>query len=160
VKPFGKKEIVMKKMVLGISLTLAALVFLVSPAAAATPQQGAPALSVFLASLGTPAPTPVAKRPALGGKVLCSVSANCGSGGTIGCSGNNSTTSCSGTDQNCSVGQQGSVTCDGVTTWCPPCQVNCDDLWSQCELNCEPCPIKTFQCSSPYRCRCDYLHCG
>src|SRR6478752_5860402 len=122
----------MKKMVLGLSLSLAALAFLMAPAmAASSPPQVARVLSVtdqaFLASLATPAATPAAKRPQIGPKSLCTASANCWDGSTVSCSGNNSTTSCSATDSNCSVHQRGSVTCDGVTTSCPicPCDLDC-----------------------------------
>jgi hypothetical protein len=148
----------MKKMALGILLTLAVLSVLASPATAASPSPGVPALSAFLSSLAAPAPVLAAKRPIIG-KSLCSASANCGSGGTISCSGNNSTTSCSAADQNCSVGQRGFVTCDGVTTQCPnACPVDCDTLEQNCADSCNPCSIKTFQCS-PYRCRCDFANC-
>jgi hypothetical protein len=153
----------MKKMVLGLSLSLAALGFLMSPAMAATsPSQAAAVLSAadqaFIASLavvpGVPAPVDAAKGPAIGAKSLCTATANCWNGGTVSCSSNTSVTSCSAADGNCSVGERGHVTCDGVTTWCPTaCPVDCDALELQCEEDCSPCPIKTFQCS-PYRCRC------
>ncbi len=150
----------MKKMVLGLSLFLVALAFLVSPARASSLQ---PALSAadqaFLASLaesaGTPAPVPAAKRPAVGGKSLCTATASCGGGVTVSCSGNNSVTSCSAADRNCAASERGHVTCDGVTTSCSTCPVDCDMLENQCAESCSPCPIKTFQCS-PYRCRCSF----
>ncbi len=107
----------MKKMVLGFSLALAALGFLASPALAA-PLSAAD--QAFIASLAQPAPVPAAQRPALGEKALCTATANCWNGTTVSCSGNNSTTSCSATDSNCGGGQRGSVTCDGVTVFCPP----------------------------------------
>jgi len=56
-------------------------------------------------------------------KALCSASASCGTS-TISCQGNNSTTSCTATDRNCSVGQRGFVTCDGVTTYCTTCPID------------------------------------
>jgi hypothetical protein len=131
----------MKKIVLGLSLSLVALGFLIPPAMAATSPQSAPELSAFLESLATPvAPVPAAKRPALEGKALCTATAHCASS-TISCSGNNSTTSCSSADQNCSVGQRGFVTCDGTTTVCPtacPCppdyclNVDCSDQCGGC----------------------------
>jgi hypothetical protein len=150
----------MKKMVLGISMILAALVFLVPAATAASRPQGAPTLSAFLASLATPAPVPMAKRPALTGKALCTATANCGSGGTISCDGNNSTTSCSATDQDCSVAQRGSVTCDGVTTVCPndcPCPVSfCDTKDANCASRCSGCDYN-FDCD-PVACT-SFCHC-
>jgi hypothetical protein len=61
----------------------------------------------------------VANRPRIGlEKSLCSATANCATG-TVSCQGNNSTTSCSGFDRNCSLGERGHVTCDGITTSCP-----------------------------------------
>ncbi|HEX4965158.1 MAG TPA: hypothetical protein VF173_30395 [Thermoanaerobaculia bacterium] len=152
----------MKKMLVGLSLSLAALGFLLSPAmAVASPPQAAPVLSVadqaFLASLaaplGTPAPVDAAKRPHIGPKSLCNATANCWNGGTVTCSGNNSVTSCSAADGNCGVGEPGHVTCDGVTTPCAPCPIDCDALAQQCADNCSPCAVKSFQCN-PYRCRC------
>jgi hypothetical protein len=154
----------MKKMLLGFSLTVAALGLLMAPAMAATsPPQAAPALSAadqaFLASLaapvGTPAPELAAKRPTLGKKALCNATANCANGGTVSCSGNNSTTSCTAVDGNCAVGEPGHVTCDGVTTSCSACPVDCDALAQQCADNCSPCAVRSFQCS-PYRCRCNF----
>lgn len=112
----------MKKMVLGISMILAAFGFLVSPATAARPPQDAPALSAFLATLTVPAQAPApalaATRPPLG-KSTCSASADCGSGITLGCTGNNS---CSAVNRSCSTGLRGSVTCDGIRVPCTnPC---------------------------------------
>jgi hypothetical protein len=150
----------MKKMVLGLSLTLAALAFLVSPAMAA-PLSAAD--QAFIASLSAPAPVPAAKRPALGEKALCNASANCWDGSTVSCSGNNSTTSCSAADSNCSGGQRGSVTCDGVTTFCPPCpcDLNCAEERSFCIQDCSPCPA-IFSCNltaCTTSCRCKFSGC-
>jgi hypothetical protein len=151
----------MKKMVLGLSLSLAALGFLMSPPLALAAPPGVPALSLadqaFLASLAVPAATPAAKRPQVGAKSLCSATANCWNGGTVSCSGNSSTTSCSAVDGSC-PGEPGHVTCDGVTTTCSACVQTCDDLAAQCDDGCYPCAVKFFQCS-PYRCRCDFIHC-
>ena len=143
----------MKKTLLGLTLSLAALSFLGSPAVA-VPLSAAD--QAFISSLAAPVPVAAAKRPALGEKSLCNATANCGGGVTVSCSGNNSVTSCSAADRNCDAGEQGHVTCDGVTTWCSPvCPANCDDLFLMCEENCSPCTIKSFQCS-PYRCRCNF----
>lgn len=57
-------------------------------------------------------------------KALCSATANCASG-TVSCNGNNSATSCAAYDRNCATGEQGHVTCDGVTTWCPTVACGC-----------------------------------
>ena len=155
----------MKKIVLGIGFV--ALVFLVFPAVAARPPQGGSAPSAadqaFLASLAAPAPGMAAKRPATGveGKALCTASANCGSGGTISCSGNST---CSNVDQNCSVGQRGSVTCDSVTTQCPnacPCDLNCSADRQDCISDCDPCPA-IFSCNMSTcteSCRCKFSGC-
>lgn len=145
----------MKKMVLGLSLSLIALAFLVSPAMAASPQ---PALSAedqeFLASLAAPAPEPTAKRPALGSKSACTATANCGTGTPVSCSGNNS---CTAVDRNCATGTRGNVVCDGVKTKCQPAcpGPDCDARAQQCSETCGFCPISIFQCD-PYVCHCDF----
>ncbi len=149
----------MKKIVLGVSISLVVFGFLVSPAAAASVPHGGPSLSAFLASLGTPVPVPMAKRPPIQGKSLCTATANCVGGGTISCSSNLSSSNCSAVDFNCSVGEVGHVTCDGVPHSCSgSCPVDCDTLEQNCADSCNPCSIKTFQCS-PYRCRCDFATC-
>jgi hypothetical protein len=150
----------MKKILLGLSLSLAALGFLVSPAMAAPLSATDQA---FIASLAAPAPVPAAKRPALGEKALCNATANCWDGSTVSCSGNNSTTSCSATDSNCSVGQRGSVTCDGVTTLCPacPCDLDCAAERADCIGTCDPCPA-LFSCSlstCTVSCHCKFSGC-
>jgi hypothetical protein len=156
----------MKKMVLGLSLALVTLGFLVSPAMAADPPQ-APRMSVadqaFLASLatpvGTPAPVLAAKSPRAGlEKALCTATVSCLDGTSVSCQGNNSTTSCKAVDRNCSVGQRGSVTCDGVTTSCPacPCSLDCTAARRECVLFCDPCGV-FFTCSlstCTQNCRC------
>lgn len=145
----------MKRMVLGVSMILACLVFLVPPATAATVSHGAPVLSDFLASLTGPAPVSAAKRPALREKSLCAAAANCANGGTVSCSSNTSTSSCTAVDGNCSVGEPGHVTCDGVTTWCSPC-FNCDTLEQDCSWSCNPCSYN-FSCdpvTQDWSCRC------
>jgi hypothetical protein len=157
----------MKKMVLGFSMVLAALVFLGSPALAATESSTLSAADLaFLASLAAPAPTLAAKRPASLEKALCSAQATCWDGSVISCLGNNSTTSCSATDSNCSAGQQGSVTCDGNTTACPPCPGCGPDFctWEDeqnCSNNCYPCSY-TLTCNTTYCaeiCRCNFRTC-
>ena len=153
----------MKKVALGFLLVLAALGLTTSPGMAAPAASAAD--QAFLAALAAPvAPVPAAKRPALGGKALCTASANCGTGGTISCSGNNSTTSCSATDQNCSLGQRGSVTCDGVTTLCPNtcCPgLDCSAERSNCAADCSPCAF-TFSCNTStcaVTCHCKFSTC-
>ncbi|HEX3553957.1 MAG TPA: hypothetical protein VIA62_12095 [Thermoanaerobaculia bacterium] len=112
----------MKKMLLGLSLAVAALGLLMSPAMAETsPPQAAPALSAedqaFLASLAapvaTPAPELAAKRPTIHPKDTCI--ANCASG-TVSCSGAGT---CTAVDRNCSANERGHVTCGSTTTFCP-----------------------------------------
>jgi len=161
----------MKKMVLGLSLALAALTFLISPPLTAASLQAVPALSLadqaFLASLAVPAANPAAKRPQIGAKSLCSATANCWNGGTVSCTGNNSTTSCSAVDGNC-PGERGHVTCDGVTTACPtPCP-GCGVIgvdWctgeADCAANCAPCDY-TYTCNATFctdHCRCNFRTC-
>lgn len=147
----------MKKMVLGLSLSLAALAFLMSPALAApNPAPAAPVLSAadqdFLASLaapvGTPAPELTAKRPAIGQKAMCT--ANCWNGGTVSCTGTGTCTAVNG-----SCPEPGHVTCDGTPHSCSACVPSCDDLELECEESCSPCAVRTFQCS-PYICHCNF----
>ena len=65
----------------------------------------------------------------------CSATANCASGyGTVYCEGN---TSCTAYDRSC-PGEQGHVTCDGVTTWCPTVACPCSGGPIQCN-NCNTC---------------------
>jgi hypothetical protein len=164
----------MKKLVLGLSLTLAALILLVSPALAETKEpQAVRTLSAadraFLASLARMpiAPAPAAKRPGddppIGEFALCTATASCGSY-NISCQGNNSTTSCTATDRNC-PGEQGHVTCDGNTTWCSETCDGCPPGWCDgeeaCASNCYPCNY-TYTCNQTYcfdRCRCIFSTC-
>jgi hypothetical protein len=163
----------MKKMVLVLSLSLAALAFLMSPAmATARPTQVAPVLSVadqdFLASLavapaGTPAPVPAAKRPArpaIGKKALCTATANCSFGGTVSCQGNNS---CTAVDGNCSWGEVGYVICDSQLYSCAGscCPGNFCTREDQCASSCYPCSY-SYTCnysSCSDDCECNYSTC-
>ena len=161
----------MKKMVLGLSLALAAFGFLLSPALAAdNPQRAVATLSAadqaFLASLALPAaPTPAAQRPKGGlEKALCHAAANCASG-TVSCDGNNSTASCTGVDRNCAAGERGHVTCDGVTTWCPTTCTDCGPDFctgrQDCIDSCYPC-FAIYMCNATTctdTCRCKFSTC-
>ena len=143
----------MKKRLLVLFLVLAALGFVISPAMAADSPRGAPALTAadraFLGSIAAPVKTPAApergaRRPPGGGvgeKALCTATANCAFGGTVYCEGNNSSASCSATDGNCSWGEVGHVTCDGVTTSCGGscCPENFCSHEFQCYQSCWPC---------------------
>jgi hypothetical protein len=141
-----------KKIVLGIALTLAALCLATSPAIAdAGSPQAAPVLSAadqeFLASLVTPAPVLEAKRP-LAEKSMCT--ASCGPYPSVTCSG----ITCSAANRNCSVGGEGNVKCDGVKTKCsPPCP-DCAQLQQNCTTMCggSEC-VLSFTCEL-YSCRC------
>jgi len=159
----------MKKMVPGFFWALAVFGLFMSPALAETnPLQAAPALSTadqaFLASLAAPvAPTPAAKRPAFGPKALCTATANCAFGGTVSCQGNNSYSSCSASDGDCSWGNVGYVICDGNYYGCPGscCPADfCTRDW-QCAQSCYPCnPIYTCHwgsCSD--NCDCQWSTC-
>jgi hypothetical protein len=143
----------MKRLALGLVLTLAALDLMVSPAMADSGSpHAAPALSAedqeFIASLILPDPTPAAKRPIVG-KATCS--ASCWDGSVVTCTG----TTCSGTNSNCAAGERGRVICDGNPTKCPKCIVDCTALENQCADTCGFCPILSFTCD-PYSCRCDF----
>jgi hypothetical protein len=160
----------MKRMVLGLSLSLAAFGFLMSPTlAAASSTPAAPVLSLsdqaFLASLaplpaGAPAPElaankPSAKKPAFGVKSFCS--ANCWNGGTVSCSGS----TCSAVDGSCP--EPGHVTCDGVTTSCSACTGGgscgdpdfCTNAEADCAAGCAPCSY-FFSCNE----NTCHFHCG
>jgi hypothetical protein len=162
----------MNRIGLGFSLALVALIFLWSPALAESPPQASRVLSVadqaFLASLatsrGTPAAAHAAKRPRSGSgtgweKAQCSASATCRDGSTVSCEGNNSTASCTGVDSQCPWGEQGHVTCDGVTTWCPACPFNCAVAEENCSRGCYPCEA-IFSCDeSGPSCDCRWSTC-
>jgi hypothetical protein len=145
----------MKKMVFGLCVVLVAFGFALSPARAASPAP-VPELSDFLASLGTPAPTLEAKRPAIQGKAFCSATAHCVNGTTVSCSGTSTTSTCIAADHNC-PNEKGHVTCDGTTTFCTaPCPCNCTDYQAQCLEICGSCPF-TFKCTAstcPGTCKC------
>jgi len=166
----------MRKMLLGLSLFLAAFGFFLPPAMAADLPQVAPAPSAadlaFLASLAAPLNAPVAPEPAAKGpggleKALCSATANCWDGTTRSCQGNNSVTACVGVDSNCPT-QRGYVTCDGATQYCPICPTSggCPSNWctfeAECASSCFPCDY-TYTCNGePYctdRCRCIFSTC-
>lgn len=154
----------MKKMVFGVSLALTALGFLMSPAvAAAGPPHGGPTLSAFLASLAKPAPVPAAKHPALGGKALCTATANCSFGGTVSCQGNSSSTSCTAVDGNCAWGEVGYVICDGHYSSCSGscCPENFCTREDRCASSCYPCSY-SYTCNYSYcsdDCECNYSTC-
>ena len=152
---------------LRLSLAFVILSLFTLPAMAANPPQAAPALSAvdqaFIASLAIPgAPTPAARPPQSGTKALCSAAASCNDGTIVSCTGNNSTTSCSGSDRNCAVGERGHVTCDGNTTVCPtPCPVDCDQLEQDCAWTCNPCNYN-FSCNPDtgfHSCHCIFRTC-
>lgn len=67
-------------------------------------------------------PTDEAVRTSFGGDIgeqsTCSAWANCEDGTMVDCTGENT---CTAVDQDCSVGQEGYVECDGVRTSCPSC---------------------------------------
>ncbi|HWM91479.1 MAG TPA: hypothetical protein VN493_12005 [Thermoanaerobaculia bacterium] len=65
------------------------------------------------------------KRPPTA-MALCDATANCWSGGTVFCEDNTTPANCTAVDHNCSIGEPGHVSCNGVTTWCSACQVNCN----------------------------------
>ena len=72
-------------------------------------------------------PVFAAKKPSPGGvgtSADCDAWANCASG-TIHCHGNNT---CIAVDRDCLSCEQGHVTCDGATTWCPTA-CNCNSYF-------------------------------
>jgi hypothetical protein len=111
------------------SILACILLFVAVAAFAQTPSRPPLSREALAAILGQPVASScatqpsgarqVAKRPAaLPTKSLCSATANCDTG-TVSCSSNVSTSSCTAVDRDCSVNEPGHVTCDGVTTVCP-----------------------------------------
>lgn len=158
----------MKKTVLRLSLALATLGLLTSPAIT-TAQTLNAVDQAFLSSLALPVTAPAPAVAATGlDKALCTASAHCWDGSTVSCQGNNSTTSCTGTDSNCSVGQRGSVNCDGNITLCPACPSSsctsfCAAEREACASDCYPCGF-SFTCSSSTppctrSCKCKFSTC-
>lgn len=163
----------MKKVLYRLSLLLV-VVSLVHPAmAAAEPARAAPSpdrgFLAFLNALQNPVPmAAAAKGKGPGGGVsqmsLCTASASCGSEPGLYCEDDTNPANCVGVDQNCP--QQGYVTCDGVTTWCPNACPTCPGDWCtrdyQCYLSCYPCaPIYTcydYPSCSDY-CDCQWSTC-
>lgn len=101
----------------------------------------------FMALLGRPAvsgscPTPLSGVFLASGPVsYASCSANCQWGGTVSCP--TGTNVCSAANSSC-PSEQGHVTCDGVTIWCPMCCAS-NDWCCRCDVT-QGC----FEC-----CRCD-----
>jgi|SRR6202035_1584770 len=61
---------------------------------------------------------PPRERPRVQTKALCTATAHCETG-TVSCSSNVNAANCSAVDRDCANCEQGHVTCDGATTWCP-----------------------------------------
>ena len=72
---------------------------------------------------------------------LCTSTATCYDGSTVSCSGN----TCSAVDGNCDFGVRGSVTCNGVTSYCPQCPCDGTPVCCTCD--------RTGDCFAC--CRCD-----
>lgn len=85
------------------------------PAAGATPAApyGAPIIGAFQL-----APLPMFD---VGSASTCNATATCADGRTISCSCNDTACSCSGVDQNCSTGVEGSVSCGSTRVYCDTC---------------------------------------
>jgi hypothetical protein len=149
----------MKRPVLGFVLAIAAFALLVPPVLAEPGSPSAPpwlssADQVFLASLAAPALA--AQRPVEKVATLCSATVDCLNGTMLSCTSTTSSANCSSVNRNCANNVRGSVTCDGVTSQCPPCfgvGSDCEARQEQCAQTCSPCPIRSFQCS-PYVCEC------
>lgn len=93
-----------------------------------------------------------AKPPVSQPLSLCTATAHCATG-TVSCSSNSSTTACSAADRDCSIGERGHVTCDGVTTVCPTVCSFCDecnltgDCFACCRCGGGRGPACTLQCN-------------
>jgi hypothetical protein len=114
---------------------LSCLAAVVSGAAAATPPaEAAPAAVSLDALFDRPACVAAAKDTGFNPVQLsCSAQATCWNGSILSCSDSGAGT-CTGVNSNCSVGQQGYVSCGGSTTLCPDCPTACDV--QLCTLRC------------------------
>jgi hypothetical protein len=82
----------------------------------------------------------------VGSDSICYAEANCASG-IVSCNGNSV---CSAVDRDCLSCEQGHVTCDGATTWCPTA-CNCNSYFGTQKWCCLcACNGDCFSC-----CRCD-----
>lgn len=105
-----------------VSATLAAALLFACAAASPLPAAtscGEPSLEEMLASAPAPVSAPIelaSLRPAISLKGSCTATVSCGVG-SVTCTG---TTPCTYQDRVC-PGQQGSVTCGGITTSCQAC---------------------------------------
>jgi hypothetical protein len=140
-----------------VSILACVLLFVSVAAFAQTPSYPPLTQEALAAILGQPAASScaaqpggvrqaAAKRPViLRGKSLCTATAECHfyNGTVASCSSNTSTSSCTSVDSNCSAGEPGHVTCDGVTTYCPPCCTGGGTQYQCCKCeqtgDCEAC---------------------
>lgn len=81
---------------------------------------------------------------------FCEATADCQYGPpTIWCTDTTSPYECTARDQNCAIGINGYVRCNGVTTWCDPCPL-CIKEYESCstDADCRPRPLpECAQCS-------------
>jgi hypothetical protein len=170
---FVRKEIGMKKILHRLSL-LVVLVSLASPALAATDAaRAAPgadrAFLAFLATFQAQTPMAAASKKGPGGGVgalaLCHASANCWDGSSRYCEDHTNPANCTGVDSSC-PGQSGYVSCNGSTSWCPPCPDPCPSGWCDgadaCAWACHPCPYN-YTCNQTYcsdDCQCRFDICS
>jgi hypothetical protein len=126
----------------------------------ATAAPAAPPAGPAAGPQSTPAPAcqtaPAVAAPGLEGAefVLSFCQSDCTEGPDVSCNG----TSCSAVDQNCSVGQQGFVQCDGNYTYCPVCPPSgggCTRV--ECRMGCG-CPGGLSVCVDLQTCECECIY--
>lgn len=134
-------------------LSSVALALALAAAPPAAPVEAAPAeapqLSAPTCQPGAPAVTLPDGQEPLFLDSFCQ--ADCTEGSDVSCSG----ATCSAVNQNCSIGQQGYVECDGNRTYCPTCPcVGCTLF--QCRQGCS-CPGGVSVCVDQCACECECI---
>lgn len=118
----------------------AGVLILASAALAASPTDADAIAPATNPAQGAKCPSPVSDpaapegepllTPDTGGVVYtasgCTAWASCDDGSSVHCSSSSSSGTCSYQNSNC-PGTRGHVTCDGFTTWCPPCPPDEED---------------------------------
>lgn len=87
--------------------------------------------------------------PEIGAQAFCE--ATCTESPNVSCSGG----SCSAVNQDCSVGTQGHVECDGQYQFCGTCPNQC--TLTECRQNCPDCPGCFKHCLSLQTCECECI---
>lgn len=121
-----------------------------APPAVAPAAEAAPVVSAGLCQQGPAAAGAVGGGSAVFLDSFCQ--ADCTEGPDVSCSGD----VCSAQNQVCSSGQQGHVTCDGQTTFCPSCPSEPGCTIFECRQGCS-CPGCFRVCVDQSTCTCDCI---